>query len=332
MSTPELHKSFSVAGVTMGVYHISRVTSDRFWMNDHNSNLVLTDTSGVTIHHLKDMTWNWYGGFHTVNSACELIYINKDLAINKLSLDNEIVTRMLDRTRPWIPRCVYCSPNTGVLMVGMWNTDTKIGKVTHVNTCEHDLTVQKDESDMVYYNPCYIIENRNGDVIVSDYSGYSYNSGAVVVTDCRGRHRFSYTGPSLEPPLRPLGICTDSLSHILVCDENTNSVHLINKDGDFLLFLLTEQNGIKMPRSLDYDEKNHLLLVGSRWTNTVTLYKYLQRRGRLNGKYIPLIFFSALFQLVQESLFRHVMCNIPLEFYYTHVMTSTFMIEEGQNI
>uniref|UniRef100_K1QSB8 Uncharacterized protein n=1 Tax=Magallana gigas TaxID=29159 RepID=K1QSB8_MAGGI len=57
--------------------------------------------------------------------------------------------------------------------------------------------------------PNYITENNNGDIAVSDYD-------AVVVTEREGRHRFSYTGHPAESVLRPRGICTDALSHILV--------------------------------------------------------------------------------------------------------------------
>ncbi|XP_056007525.1 uncharacterized protein LOC125666278 isoform X1 [Ostrea edulis] len=276
MSTPVLHTSVCVTGVSR-VVHISRVTSDRVWVSDYN-NLILTDTTGDTIHRVTDI--GWYRG-HTVNSSGELIYIDSDYNINKLSTDNKTVTRLIQSTSPWYPRCVYCSPSTGDLMVGMWNIDTKTGKVTRYNSSgQHILTIEHDNTGHTLYSvPLYITENNNGDIIVSDR--INDDRGAVVVKERGGRHRFSYTEPPSGSSLAPWGICTDALSHILVCDDNTHTVQMIDKDGHFLSLLLTRQHGINTPWSLNYDDKTHLLWVGSWYTNTVSVHRYLQRRYSL---------------------------------------------------
>ncbi|XP_056003829.1 uncharacterized protein LOC125667654 [Ostrea edulis] len=278
MSTPVLHTSVCVTGVS-GVLHISRVISDKVWVSDFNT-LILTDTTGDTIHRVADITTSLFtGGVHTVNSSGELIYIDSDDNINKLSVNNQTVTTQIEYTSPWEPRCVYCSPSTGDLMVGMWNYKT--GKVTRYNSSgQHILTIQHDNKrHTLYSDPLYITENTNSDIIVSDW--ITYNRGAVVVTECGGRHRFSYTGPPSGSSLNPVGICTDALSHILVCDVNTNTVQMIDKDGHFLSLLLTPQHGRNRPWSLNYDDKTHLLWVGSVKTNTVSVYRYLQRRYSL---------------------------------------------------
>ncbi|XP_062572781.1 protein lin-41-like [Saccostrea cucullata] len=92
-----------------------------------------------------------------------------------------------------------------------------------------------------YINPKYITENQNGDVIVSDSSIGYFGSGVVVVTDCKGTHRFSYKGNKPESSFEPRGICTDELLNIIVCDINTKTVQMIDKDGQFLTVLLTEK-------------------------------------------------------------------------------------------
>jgi hypothetical protein len=283
MSTPVQHASVCVTGVSR-VDHISRVTSDRVWVNDYN-NIILTDTTGITIHRVTDLAQWYIGGLHTVNSFGELIYIDNKLNINKLSLENKTLTSVLWVTSEWLPRCVYCSPTTGDLIVGIWETVTETGIViTYSNTGQQTLTIQHDNNGQTLYcQPMYITENTNDDIIVADYS--EHKAGAVVVTDCKGRHRFSYTGPPLGSPLYPLGICTDALSHILVCDLNSDTVHMIDKDGHFLSLLLTKQHGIYRPYSLNYDERTHLLWVGSHETNKVCVYRYRLRRYSLTGKY-----------------------------------------------
>jgi hypothetical protein len=164
-------------------------------------------------------------------------------------------------------------------MVGMFNWDTYTGKVTvYSDQLQPVLTIQHDNTGHSLYGlPCYITENRNSDIIVSDYD-------RVVVTERRGRHRFSYTGPPSGSRLYPQGVCTDALSHILLCDDNT--VQMIDKDGHFLSLLLTpQQHGIYEPHSLNYDDKTHLLWVGSLDNNTVHVYRYIQRRQSVTGKY-----------------------------------------------
>lgn len=128
----------------------------------------------------------------------------------------------------------------------------------------------------MYRIPRYLTENNNGDIVVSVWR---YNEpGCVVVTDAQGRRRFSYRGSPQELNLVPRGICTDALSHILVCDRKTETVHLIDKDGQFLCFLLTKElPGIKKPYCLSYDFRNHILLVGSRLDNKISVFRYINR-------------------------------------------------------
>nr|XP_034309357.1 uncharacterized protein LOC105347843 [Crassostrea gigas] len=236
MSPPEFLHSITVTGVGC-CDHISCVTSDQVWVSDDRNSLILTDTTGVPLHRVEDSCSDLYG-LHTVNSESELIYIDRNDDIHKLSKDMKTTTTFMERTDfTWGPWCVYWSPSTGDLLVGMWyiNDYTKKGKVTRYNPSgQLTQTIQHDNRGRgLYSEPNYITENNNGDVVVSDFS-------AVVVTERGGRHRFSYTGPPSGSRLWPRGICTDALSHILVCDDSTNTVQMLDKDGQFLSHLLTK--------------------------------------------------------------------------------------------
>ncbi|XP_061194055.1 uncharacterized protein LOC133202278 [Saccostrea echinata] len=260
-----LQKSVTVTGVSR-VCHITRVSSDRVWISD-GDNLILTNTAGDKLHHLTDI--DSYSGVHTVNCDGDLIYIDRQGNINKLSTENTVKTPLIKyNTATWEPLCVYSSPSTGDLLVGMcYRYTAKL--VRYNSTGEHIQTIQYDNNtgQELYDYPIYITENRNGDVIVSDwYCG-------VVVTDRGGSHHFSYTGPPSGSGLDPHGICTDALSHILVCDLNTNSVQMLDRDGHFLSQIQTSSHGIDEPRSLSYDDTTHLLWVGSVTNNTVNIYR-----------------------------------------------------------
>lgn len=163
----------------------------------------------------------------------------------------------------------------------MYNGNKKIGtgKVIRYNHAgKNTPTVQYNQK--LYRNPIYITENNNGDVVVSDFD---YENGALVVTERGGIHRFSYTGHPPGSTIQPLGICTDGLSNILMCDYKTYYVHMIDKDGQFLSHLLRRPSGIFRPHSLGYDVHTHRLWVGAEFKNKVNVYRYISRRDMSTG-------------------------------------------------
>eukprot|EP00105_Crassostrea_gigas_P043728 XP_019927876.1 PREDICTED: uncharacterized protein LOC105340573 [Crassostrea gigas] len=231
MSVAEFHQSLTLKGVRR-CDHIVCVTSDQVWVSDRNK-LILTNTTGVALHQVEDSCSHSYRGSYTVNSERELIYIDRNYNVNKLSKDMKTTTTIIQRTdSTWRPRCMCWSLSTGDLLVAMFKY--RAGKVTRFNhNGQLTQTIQHDSTGLqLYCDPRYITENNNGDVVVSDWLS------AVVVTDRGGRHRFSYTGHPSGSGLWSRGICTDALSHILVCDDRTNAVHIIDKDGQFLSHLL----------------------------------------------------------------------------------------------
>nr|XP_034307934.1 uncharacterized protein LOC117683150 [Crassostrea gigas] len=277
-SGAEFHQSLTVTGVDC-CYHISCVTSDRVWVSDDRKHLMLTDTTGVPLHRVEDSCRGLYrgNGLHTVNSESELIYIDRNYNIKKRSKDMKTTKTLIMKKifSKWRPRCVYWSPSTGDLLVGMYRMKAWIGKVTRYNQSgQLTQAIQYDTGRVLYIRPSYITENNNGDVVVSD-------SGAVVVTERGGRHRFYYTGHPSGSVLWPRGICTDPLSHILVCDHRTNTVQMLDGDGQFLSHLLIRPSGIFSPYSLSYDVNTHRLWVGSGDNNTVVIYRYITRQDAL---------------------------------------------------
>ncbi|XP_062616573.1 uncharacterized protein LOC134278269, partial [Saccostrea cucullata] len=272
-------KSVRVPGVRE-FKHITHVSTDRVWICDYRGNLILTNTTGDTLDHVTDLSVSGYG-VHTVSRDSAFIYIDSHHNIIKLSTKKVKTTVIPYNTSPWRPLCVYSSPSTGDLLVGTYNTDTDTGQVNrYTNTGEHIQTIQHDNTGQgLYSKPIFITENRNGDVIVSDFW-----RGAVVVTDRRGRHRFSYTGPPSGSLLQPRGICTDALSHILLCEYNIHTVHMIDQNGLFLTQFEREQHGIFTPWSLSYDCDTQLLWVGSFTNNTVNIYRLINEGDNLTDK------------------------------------------------
>lgn len=282
MPSPEIHQSFTVTDVDC-CYHMSPVTSNLFWVS-YIFKLILTDVSGEKFYCRKDLYRDqfihksFFYGSHTVNKDGDLFFIDRELDIIKLPKDRKTMKIFLKwnySTRR--PYCVYFSAFTGDLLVGVYDRKSKIGEINRYNhqTGQNTLTFKYENLDFI---PHYITENNNGDVVVSDVA-------LIAATDRQGRPRFHYTGCPSGPGLHTLGLSTDALSHILVCDGNTHTVQMIDKDGQFLSHLLIRPFGIFEPCSLSYDANTHRLWVGSFQNSKVCVYKYITRKIALNGNY-----------------------------------------------
>ncbi|XP_052696269.1 uncharacterized protein LOC128174883 [Crassostrea angulata] len=151
-------------------------------------------------------------------------------------------------------------------------TTPRTGKITRYNqNGQLTQTIQHENTGLeLYRQPNYVTENNNGDVVVSDYES------AVVVTERGGRHRFSYTGHPPGSNLGPLGICTDAMSHILVCCKVTETIHILDKNGKYLFHLAGKIQGIGEPVSLSYDVNAHHIWVGSPFIENITENDNLQ--------------------------------------------------------
>uniref|UniRef100_K1Q5A6 Tripartite motif-containing protein 2 n=1 Tax=Magallana gigas TaxID=29159 RepID=K1Q5A6_MAGGI len=271
-------REYTVPGVK-NVWHISLGKPGRLWLNDRHGNLVQTDQNGNQLK--RTLTSGREEGYHTVTQDGDLIY--KDLenkVINRITQNNTVIEYQFIKTKDWTPLSIYSSHINGDILVGMikgreakvtkYNkTKGREAKVTKYNkTGEEIQNIKRDNKRKGLYGvPHYITENINGDICTSDYK-----ERAVVVVNKSGQHRFSYTGQRLR--FLPFSICTDLLGHILVCDGISNTVHLLDQDGQFLSLLLTpEQHKIGCPRGMCVDTENNLYM-GQYFTKTVSVYKY----------------------------------------------------------
>lgn len=94
--------------------HISLLTADKFWISDKKHTYGLVDTTNatpgdgeivlsgrITILHRnlqEDVSHDFYNGPHTVNNEHELIYIDRNYDIIKLSRDMKTSTILIERT------------------------------------------------------------------------------------------------------------------------------------------------------------------------------------------------------------------------------------------
>lgn len=113
----------------------------------------------------------------------------------------------------------------------------------------------------------------------------------VVVTESEGRHRFTFSEDPYGYVISPKGVCTDLMSHILVCV--LHKVMILDKDGVFLSYILSMQPEIMIEtNSMSFDSNTHCLWVGSVRSHTIRVYKYLKRFDALLGMYASVLLFK----------------------------------------
>lgn len=277
-----LQRSFLVPCVER-CFHISCVTPNRIWVSDINDiNLIDTDT-GKKIHSVEG-AFNGHAGKHSVNTFGELLYINRQNSINILSNDMKTNATLITTPDPKSEAmCVYCSSLSGDILVAMrLNSVSKI--MRYDKTGRLIQTLPHENSQQALYSwPHFITENNNFDVVVSE-------NKKVMVTTSEGIYRFTYKVPLSGYFKGISGICTDALSHILVCDTDKQRIHMLDKNGQFLSYLLAMYSpGIQEPQSLCYDINTHQLWVGSWDNNTVSVYRYIDRHTDFPGKFYHLL-------------------------------------------
>ena len=81
-------------------------------------------------------------------------------------------------------------------------------------------------------------------------------------------------GVGKDRVLQPYGICTDSYGYIFVADNQNHRVHLIGPDGQFIRFLLTQQqHGLWHPMALKVNHEGHLVVTEA--LGKVKVFKYM---------------------------------------------------------
>ncbi|XP_062571224.1 uncharacterized protein LOC134233257 [Saccostrea cucullata] len=154
-------------------------------------------------------------------------------------------------------RHVVCITTSEDFLVLMDSDDLNPSKIVRYSGSTEKQTIQFDDKGQPLYpsgpSTRHITESRNLDICVSDCE-----AGLVVVVNRAGRLRFRYTGhtPALKnKPFSPLGITTDSQSHILTADKCNECVHIIDQDGQFLRYI---NCGLRNPWGLCIDTNDNL--------------------------------------------------------------------------
>lgn len=121
------------------------------------------------------------------------------------------------------------------------------------------------QSEPHFEKPKMVVENRNGDICVTDMAAKP--SVVILKEDGTLRKRYQPDIPSnsfteiftTRRPFSPGGICTDRMGHILISDTPHRVIHILDQWGEFLQLLL--RNSLEDPRALSVDTAGQLWIV-----------------------------------------------------------------------
>lgn len=253
--------SFEISGIAH-TSHISYLNDEIALFSDNNSKLIFANQRGVIAKEKVEMLTSGYG-CHAVTQERDLLITDlRKHQICKLTKTQKIL--QVINLGEWTPMALCCSQRNGDILIGMFlKHDVKV--MRYNNKGKPLFESPRDEGNHVYRTPCYISENINGDVCVSDW-----NRESLIVSDRKGCLRFSYSGSGSR--FYPRGILNDDVGRILVCDGWGDAIHILNKSGQMLALVKTKDFGVEGPLSICYDRKGDMW-IGNRFNSTITVVK-----------------------------------------------------------
>lgn len=253
--------SFEVTGIAH-TSHISYMRDGMALFSDNNSRLVFANQRGEVATETANVLSAGYG-CHAVTQERDLLIIDLPKhQICKITKERKVVP--IINLGLWTPTTLYSSSRNGDIIVGMFlKHEVKIVRYTDKGRLLLECPQEPDNN--LYRNPCYITENINGDICVSDW-----NRERLIVSDKRGEHRFSYSGNGSR--FYPRGLLTDDAGRIFVCDGWGDAIHILDTNGTLLALVKTKDFGVEGPLSICYGAKD-CVWVGNRFNNMISVVK-----------------------------------------------------------
>lgn len=256
-------------------YHPSRVaaTSEKeLWVSDNNLNgdLSLVDQKGRVI---KSYQTKFIINDLAVMATGDLLltdgYNSKVVCMKKNGQLKEYISTAPDT--PW----GICVTESNDVFVTLCQNVGSVGKVIQISsdkTMKQALKNNNGERDL-FTLPHFITQNKNKDLWIQD-KGYHH----VVVVNESGKGRFTYNGPTgvrMSSAFDPHDLSSTGDGNVIIADYANAALHLVDKDGQFLRYIMSSSDGLCGPYSLT-KTINDVFWIGDNKQKKVFLVKKLE--------------------------------------------------------
>ena len=218
------------------------------WVKTDNYKLQLVDRTGT----VKD-TINTGFGFNgiTVTADGDILlsdYGNK--CIKSLSHQTKIITTLLCISGQ--PSGLCCLQNGDIVVT--FCEDSKVAVYNPNGEIRWAL------DNIKFRFPQTVAVNKfNQDIYVCDLERMEYGvPGKLLAVGVNlGRLRYEYTGQG-DSKFSPEAVCTDQIGHVLIADYSGERVHILDREGLFIQYILTSYQGLRRPVTIDVDREGYV--------------------------------------------------------------------------
>ena len=241
---------------------IACVDRSRAWVVTREETLQLMNRDGQatdTINidpYIRDMTMTSNGDILLVDSTDNI----KSVCTQK----KKISTLFRTSGKSW---GLCCLPNNDIVVT--------ISSDHQVIVYSRDGKVRRTLDNIKFRYPYKVAVNKvNQDICICDHDSDAwYSEGKLINVGADGQLRYEYTGQGGNK-FCPVGVCTDQMGHVLVTDYKNHRVHILDQDGQFIQYVLTTEQGLHQPNTLDVDRECHVW-VGE-YDQHVKIARYLE--------------------------------------------------------
>ncbi|XP_078327085.1 uncharacterized protein LOC111126286 [Crassostrea virginica] len=215
------------------LYDMAVTDDQKVWVGGASLDLKLFDLQG----HLQRTVTITTEGFYICMYNKQVVYSDVfNYAVKKISDDDTVVTMFT--TGDWRPYGITGSASGDLLVCLCKDDQSKVVRYSSTGTVLQEIQYDS-QCQPLYQLAWYIAENVNGDIIVTDYK-----MKKAIAVDRLGIFRYSYSGRKSASSL-----ATDSVGHVYVTDFNGDKIHMLDRDGRFLRYIIPK-GGIKFPRAV----------------------------------------------------------------------------------
>ena len=255
---PSVQSKFDVGYHTL---RIACVEGGQAWVQTGGNTLQLVDRDG-SVRETINTDFYIYG--MAVTSDGDLLlsdYYNK--CIKSVSIDKKISPLF---TPSWRPYDLCCLHNGDVVVA--FSGYSKVVIYSRTGEIRRIL-----EHIKLRFLMSVCVNKVNQDIYICDKEEDAfYFAGKVIAVAANGKLRYEYTGQG-DSDFTPVEMCSDQIGHVLITDSGNHRVHMLDKEGKFIQYILTSQQGLHEPKTIDVDKEGHVW-VGE--NSSVSVARYLQ--------------------------------------------------------